>query len=345
MSGSRTTAAALRGSRAWPLALACLAAAWLWVLAPAGAQTDLGGQRVGTSSGSFLKIGLDARGSAMGGAVCAYVTGPAALLWNPAGLGIEGERSVLLCGVDYTAGIPIGAAVACLPFAPIRGAIGVGLAGLSATMDETDEFHPLGTGREFTYSTWTATFGASRALTDKLSFGVAAKVFHESFAPELDGTELTTWLIDAGAIYFVGYRDTRMGIILSNFGPDLRPSGEFQSHRSAAEIRYTSFSPPTFFRFGFSIDPYQSERWKLVTSIEVGHPADNREVLRAGAELTMERAFAVRAGYDFSADALKLHAGCGVRMRFGNTRIEVDYAYADGGYFGSIHRWGVHYVW
>jgi hypothetical protein len=335
MPGSR--AHALRGLLAVAVALLC---------APViAAQTDLGGQRVGTSSGAFLKIPLEARGSSLAGATCAWVSGPAAIFWNPAGLGIKNERGVLFTGIDYTAGIPAGSAAVAWPFEPLGGAIGIGLAGLTVDMDETDEYHPLGTGRGFSYRTWTIMLGASSALTDKLSFGATTKLFHESIATELDGPQLNAWLIDAGATYFVGYRDARIGIALSDFGPDLRARGKYTSHRNGAQIRYTSFSPPTLFRFGCSIDPYRSALWTTMAAIEIGHPADNREILRAGAEAVFRQVIALRAGYDFSADALKLHAGFGARVRLGEQLLRVDYAYADGGSFGGVHRWTLQALW
>jgi len=316
-----------------------LAAALLAAAASATAQTNLGGQRVGTSSGSFLKIPIDARASAMAGAVCSCVSGPAAIFWNPAGLGIEPGREVLTSGVDYPAGIPAGGLAASFPFEPIAGAIGVGFAGLTDHLDETDENHPLGTGRRFSYSAWTLSLGASFGLTDKLSSGLAVKAYHEAMGPEVGGPSLTAWLVDAGVIYFVGYRQTRLGIALSNFGPDLRPGGTFASHRSEAEIRYTGFSPPTFFRFGASIDPWNSALWQTTAALEIGHPADNREVVRCGLEATFQRLLALRAGYDFAADALHLNAGVGAQLRLGEALLLVDYGYSDGGYFGSVHRW------
>jgi hypothetical protein len=320
-------------------AAVCLVAVLgLGVLGTAAAQTNLGSQRVGTSSGTFLKIPLDARGTAMAGAVASLVTGPAALFVNPAGLGIEGERALLVSGIDYVTGIPAGGAAVCFPFAPIRGALGFSLAGLYAEMDETDEYHPLGTGRGFSYSVWCATAGASRALTDKLNFGISAKLYHEAMAPEIGGPALTTWLLDAGTVYFVGYRDARIGIAVNNFGPDLRPAGHYQSNRDGTQIRYSSFSPPTLFRLGFSIDPWRTEKWSTLLSTEIGHVADNQEALRVGAEATYDRIMTIRSGYDFSADALKFHAGFGARIRMGGEAIEFDYAYSDGGYFGSVHR-------
>jgi hypothetical protein len=281
----------------------------------------------------------------MAGAVCATVAGPAALFWNPAGLGIEPGSGALVSGVDYPTGIPIGGMAVAFPVEAISGAIGVGFSGLSTEMNETDENHPLGTERAFTYSAWTLMLGASFGLTDKLSSGLTVKAYREALGPEVGGPTLNSWLIDAGVIYFVGYRQTRLGIALSNFGPDLRPGGTFESHRTPADIRYTGFSPPTFFRFGASIDPWTGAQWQTTAALEIGHPADNREILRAGAEAVFRQVIALRAGYDFSADALKLHAGFGARVRFGEQLLRVDYAYADGGDFGSVHHWTLQVLW
>ena len=79
----------------------------------ARAQTDLGGQRVATSSGTFLKIGLDARASALGGAYNALASGPNALFYNPAGI-VEDEhtKSLALSYADWFADLSVGAIAA-----------------------------------------------------------------------------------------------------------------------------------------------------------------------------------------------------------------------------------------
>lgn len=307
------------------------------------AQTDLGAQRVGTASGTFLKIAVDAQGAGMAGAAGSFMTGAGALFWNPAGLGITPHRELLVSAVDYTADIPIGAISFSHPVGPYG--LGVAFTGLRTSVMETDEYHPLGTGREVSYNAWTLALGASRGLTDKLFFGAAAKLYRESFAPEIGGPAITTWLIDIGAVYFVGYRDARLALAMQNFGPDLRPGGTFDSRRGEGEMLFTGFSPPTFFRFAACIDPVHTAHFKLTTAIEMGHPADNQEALRFGFEGLLESTLALRAGYDAAADALKLHAGLGLRVPAGERTFFADYAYSDGGYFGNIHRWSLRVLW
>jgi hypothetical protein len=306
---------------------------------PVLAESGIGRQRVGTSAGTFLKIPIDARTSAMSGATTSIISGPSAMFVNPAGLGLEGERAILLSGIQYTADIPMCGSAISWPVHAIRGSLGFAFSGTTTEMDETDEYHPLGTGRTFSYTAWTLGVGVSRALTDKLSFGLTLKAFHEALGAEVGGPTLTPWMMDAGAIYYVGYRDSRIGIAINNFGPDLRPGGKYESNRTEAEIRYGSFSPPTVFRFSFSIDPYVSEHLKTLTAIEVGHLADNQESIRVAGEITLENLLILRGGYDFSADALKFSAGCGLSLNMNSRTYEFDYAFSEGDDFGDVHRW------
>ena len=69
------------------------------------AQTSLGDQRVGTSSGSFLRIGVGARAVAMGGAYVAVCDDITACAWNPAGLVHVTDSQLALNYVSWPADI------------------------------------------------------------------------------------------------------------------------------------------------------------------------------------------------------------------------------------------------
>src|SRR5437773_4331058 len=81
-------------------AVAALAAA-----VPARAQLTLGGQRVGTSSGTFLRIGVGARAEAMGETFVAVANDPSAIYWNPAGLASLQRNEASESHVDWPADI------------------------------------------------------------------------------------------------------------------------------------------------------------------------------------------------------------------------------------------------
>ena len=70
----------MRRALAITLALAAFAAG------SAHAQFRLGEQRIGTSSGTFLRIGVGARAVGLGESFVAVANDPSAIYWNPAGL-------------------------------------------------------------------------------------------------------------------------------------------------------------------------------------------------------------------------------------------------------------------
>src|SRR4029453_7116453 len=72
----------------------------------ARAESRLGDQRVGTSSGGFLKIGVGARATGLGESFVAVANDPSAIYWNPAGLASMQRSEVLLSHVDWPAGVP-----------------------------------------------------------------------------------------------------------------------------------------------------------------------------------------------------------------------------------------------
>ena len=58
----------------------------LALFAGAAAAQGVGSQRVGTSGGNFLKIGIGARAVGMGEAFVAVANDPSAIYWNSAGV-------------------------------------------------------------------------------------------------------------------------------------------------------------------------------------------------------------------------------------------------------------------
>src|SRR2546426_4819186 len=82
-----------------------VAASALAAAGPARAQLKLGDQRVGTSSGSFLRIGVGARATGLGESFVAVANDPSAIYWNPAGLASLQRSELLLSHIQWPADI------------------------------------------------------------------------------------------------------------------------------------------------------------------------------------------------------------------------------------------------
>jgi hypothetical protein len=215
---------------------------------------------------------------------------------------------------------------------------------LTPEIEETTELRPFGTGRTFIYSDIVAGGAYARRWTDKLLIGAGLKYVREDLGSDLGGPVTQGVLVDIGSIYYLGYGSVRIATALSNFGSELRPrdpdtgGGEWVSPVTGETRAYDGFDPPLMFRYGVAFEPVESDAQRLTASLEVNQPADDAQVFKLGAEWAWQRRLALRAGYNFNADELKLSSGAGLYAEIGRTKTTVDYAFTDGGALGAIHR-------
>jgi long-subunit fatty acid transport protein len=314
-------------------ALAVLAAA-----APASAQFELGEQRAGTTSGQFLKIGLGARAVGLGESFVAVANDPSAIFWNPAGLASLQRQEIALSHVGWPGDINYEHVTWVIPSKHFGGSFGLQFGVLSTEMEETSELQPFGTGRNFLFTDMVAGVAYARRWTDKLLVGAGAKFVREDLGSDVGGPTTSATLFDLGSIFYLGYGSVRIATSLTNFGSELRPSGDYVSPYNGDKLAYDGFDPPIMFRYGVAFEPVESAEQRLTASLEFNQPADNSLRSKAGLEWTHQRVFSLRGGYNFNADALKLSAGAGVVAKVGHTQTNVDYAYTDGGSLGAISR-------
>jgi hypothetical protein len=319
------------------LALAVLAALAL-AAGPARAQLSLGGQRAGTTSGQFLKIGVGARATGLGESFVAVANDPSAIYWNPAGLASLQRQEVAISHVGWPGDVNYEHATWVIPSRRFGGSFAMQFGVLSTTMDETSELSPFGTGRTFLYSDMVAGLAYARRWTDKLLVGAGIKYVREDLGSDVGGPTTSSMLFDLGSIFYLGYGSVRIATSLTNFGSQLRPSGNYVSPYTGEVRSYDGFDPPIIFRYGLAFEPIENNQQRLTTAIEFNQPADNSLRSKAGVEWMWQRTFALRTGYNFNADELKFSAGAGFLTRLGNTQSTIDYAYTDGGSLGAINR-------
>src|SRR5262245_29930979 len=318
------------------LAAACLAL--VMAHSSARAQGGFGSQREGTSSATFLRIGVGARAQGMGGTFVAVADDPSAIFWNPAGLASLQSKEVQASHVDWPAQVNYEHLTVVLPSRKLGGSIGVQFGVLGARIQETTDLQPFGTGNEFTYSD--VVFGASfaRRWTDKLLVGAGAKYVREDLGSQVGGPVTNAVLFDAGSIFYLGLGSIRIAAALTNFGPEMRPGGQYVSPYSGETRAYDGFDPPMTFRFGAAFEPVETSTQRVTTSIEMGQPADNQLQINGGVEWSYHRMFALRTGYNANADLMKFSAGAGFIATLGTLRGAFDYAYTDAGVLGAANR-------
>lgn len=321
------------------LALTALAAfALAAVPGRADAQASLGGQRAGTSSGTFLRIGVGARAVGLGETFVAVANDPSAIYWNPAGLASMQRREFAASHVDWPAEVDFDHVTLVMPWRKLGGSVAFQVGVLSAEMQETTELQPFGTGRTFTYSDFVAGVAYARRWTDKLLVGVGAKYLHEDLGSQVGGPKLSAVLYDMGSIFYLGLGSVRIATSLSNFGSALKPEGRWTSPVTGEVREYDGFDPPLMFRYGVAFEPVETPQQRVTTAFEVNQPADNEQLVKAGVEWSWRRTFALRSGYNFRSDELKYSGGAGFAGTVRGMRGTVDYAFTDGGYLGAIHR-------
>ncbi len=326
--------------------LLVFAAAAMFAHLPAHAQLvpNLGGQRSGISAFQFLKLGVGARGVAMGESFVAVANDASALYWNPAGLAQFQENSVLATHMQYVADIQHDF-LGVVYHVTESDAIGASFTSLHmADMEVTTEVQPFGTGRYFSFGDIAAGLTYARKMTDQFSFGATVRYVEET----LDVIKTRAVMVDLGTYYWTGLGSARFAVAISNFGADVTPKGSITQLDGSSVNSFQSFSLPTVFRLGFAMEPLQTEHHRLTTSVQLNHPNDNAEHVRVGMEYAFYNTLFLRAGLKrtigqrlLSADDTSeesFAAGAGVRVPIGISTVTADYAFSAYGRLGNVQR-------
>jgi len=184
------------------------------------------GLRRGTASASELLIPVGSRGTAMSGAVTANISGAEAIYWNPAGMAAASSRSeVVVSHLNWLAGISVDFAAAYANFGGF-GAFGVSFKTIGfGDIAVTTTNSPDGTGEMFSPAFVTFGLTYSRAMTDRIMAGANIKIISEKILRE----NATGMAFDLG-LQYLSPAGIRIGVVLSNLGPDMQFSGSDTEH-------------------------------------------------------------------------------------------------------------------
>ena len=305
--------------------------------------------KVGTSGAQFLKIGVGARYTAMGEAAVANVGDAYALYWNPAALGGLTQSHLEFTTIAYVSGVNLNYVAFAKPlsFGSIGGAV---TALTSGDMEITTVDQPDGTGKMFSASSYAITLGFARQWTEFFSFGLSAKYITERISEE----RASGIAFDFGTLLQPGYRNLRIGMNISNLGPEMKysgpelnfnynPSGDNESYDNAKGVLdVDSYDLPLVFRIGAAYDIQYTPTTRLTFRVEARDPSDNDQQPSFGSEVAFQETFFLRGGWQLNQEEQSASVGAGLALKVWNaTDLSMNYAFADFGRLNSVHRFSL----
>ncbi len=333
----------------------------LWMLSPGQSARLSAGEltKVGTTSANFLQLRVGPRAMALGGAFVGLADDVSALYWNPAGItnapGLQmfyqnthlyaGLKHQSL-GITYALGSQnhLGLLVNYLDF---------------GTMEQTTLENPEGTNQTFDAASMAIGLTFARQLTNRVAFGVTAKYIQERIWLEV----ARGYAIDIATLYTIREIGLRIGMNLSNLGPDMgigeaphlkfykrKPDDYPGSPQPEAQLSTKTFPLPLAFSLGLSADLIgqnalrvnEEHRLTATTSITDGYDSPFR--MNFGLEYAWHRTLALRAGYYLGYDTENYSLGFGINVyKYAKINMQIDYAWMNYGDLGSINSFGLQF--
>lgn len=324
------------------------ALAALLALAPAAASAKggFGASEAGTSGGTFLKLGADARAAGMGGAVRAATDDATAIYWNPAGLaGLRYRHATFTHSAAYQSTFHDFIAYAQPVESPFRGSSGrerdlrpdslgtLGIAVLYQNAGALSEVDNTGlpTGDKLTPQDMAVLIAWGGTVSRGLDLGVGLKYVTSKIQ-----STAQTGALDLGArwrTWLPGDFPYALAVTATNLG------GQLKFHEVAAPLPMT-----------FAVAQAVRVTKGLTLSLDFVAPRDRALYPCFGMEwrVPMQQglAAAARAGYDGRLGSGDSDGGVrGVTFGGGLVmqRFGFDYGWSPQGYLGTIHRLSLSY--
>ncbi len=305
---------------------------------------------IGSSGAQFLKIGVGSKYQGMAEASVAVANDVYAMYWNPAGLTSIDNSSISFTNVNWFLDVDLNYFGFAHYFEDV-GVFGISAIVLSMGDQEIMTFENQdGTGQFYSASSYSIGASFARQLTNRFSFGTTVKYVGERIHNERS----STFAFDFGTLLHIGYQSLRLGMSISNMGPDLQFSGSDldvpydelngtgNNSTVGAELKTTPYSMPMVFRMGMAYDFEMGPSNILTLAGEVKHPNDNLQQASLGAEFNFDNKFFLRSGYKFNYDEETLAFGGGLNTKLSkSTILEIDYAWQDFGRLSSTQRFSV----
>lgn len=302
-------------------------------------------RKVGAAGVQFLKIGVGARGSALGGAYSSMVDDLSAVHWNAAGLADVKSMAGEFSYTQWLFGFSHNFAAAAMPLNE-NFVLAAHITSLSSDdISITTVEKPEGTGVEYQASDVAVGMSFAGYLTDQFSFGITAKFITNSFA-NMDASGVA---FDVGTMYRTGIQGIKLGFSIHNLGTEqkytgqgLRTSNKINDALWAAPIdaEYLSYyhNLPIIFRAGISGEVYKDDQHKVDAAFDFTTLSDTPEQFALGCEYTWNGMLSVRAGYRFLQDQFGISGGVGFNYLTDQFHGIIDYSISPTLDIGMVNR-------
>jgi len=300
---------------------------------------NLGGQRAGLSSLSFLKNDMNPRSLSMSGASVALSSDEFAVISNPAG--VADMRSLSIGTSNYFVGAGVNQALISvgMPITSIS-SLALSINSLnSGEMEVRTEFQPDGTGQKVFANNMAIGATYAMRLSDMFSAGITLKYIYEQLAEYKNHTAA----FDLGFSYNTDWKDLSFAVMIQNFSGNSNLQGDYlEVDFNRNEITIGDATTPTVFRMGASMTALKKDRHQLTVAFELDHPNDNAENFRFGAEYSYLELLYFRAGMKLNVKGQGLPSfGIGIRHRIGGHPIHFNYGVLPTNYMGVQHLVGL----
>ena len=173
--------------------------------------------KVGTTAANFLKLEVGARAAALAGAFTAVADDASAIKWNPAGMAYVNQFTLSYNNIDLYAGIKHQFISAIFPMGNNVLGVSVNIVDIGKILKTTITDPDGETGLYFDSSNMAVAVSYARPLTDRVTIGVSARWVHEQIWQE----HAYGYCADIGVLYNPGISGMRLGMSITNFGPDM----------------------------------------------------------------------------------------------------------------------------
>lgn len=277
-----------------------------------------------SSTASFLKVGVGARATGLGGAFTSVADDPSAVYWNAAGIGRMDKNQLQFSHYEWYQDLT----VENLYFAVPRGRLSFGAGITYMSFGEFQSYDEDGNpGEELSMYNLAASLAVSYNLNETVSLGLTGKYIEESF-------DLVKGRAFAGDIGLMAdFNDFRIGLAAVNLGTAMKYTAERE------EL-------PAAIRVGLSLKQFSH---KALMTVESYVPFDGPITWHQGLEVNLAGQLFARGGLSYQpqdipgAAAFGYNLGAGIVYGVGR----FDYTFIPSGEYGSdaIHSVSVSLMW